>query len=232
MRIIVICETSGQVREALRTRGHDAWSLDVLPSKDNSPYHIICDMFAFDRWHEFEGMVFHPTCTYLTISAEWAYKDPDFIRYPGVGYHQKVKPETLTGAQRREAREKAIADALWGMALPIQYKVMENPIGVLSTRYRKPQVVQPHMFGDDASKGTCFWFDGLMPLVIPPRHLWHPGRMVTYNGKPFRRWSNQTDSGQNRLPQTADRWDLRSATYPGIASAVADLFPAVEQKGK
>lgn len=227
MNIIVFCETSGAVREELRRRGHNAISVDLLPSQDNSPHHRQCDMRKVDV-RGFDGMVFHPTCTFLTSSAEWAYKDPDFIRYPGVGYHQKVKPGTLTGAERRKARELAYADVMWGMGLPIERKVMENPVGALSRMYRKPDVIiQPYMFGDDASKATCIWKENLPTLVIPPKELWHEGWICEYpkgSEKHFRRWGNQTVSGQNILSPGADRWKVRSNTYPGIAKAIADLF--------
>jgi hypothetical protein len=94
-------ETSGAVRSRLRAFGVDAWSCDLLPADDGSPFHIQGDVFdvAGDDW---AWALFHPTCTYLTISAEWAYGDGP--------YHQKVKPETLVGAARREARERALAD--------------------------------------------------------------------------------------------------------------------------
>ncbi len=96
LRVICGCEASGVVREAFRTLGHDAWSCDIRPAEDGSPYHLQCDVLTVmnDGW---DIGIFHPDCTYLTNSAEWAYKDADFERYPEVGYHQRVKPGTLTG---------------------------------------------------------------------------------------------------------------------------------------
>ena len=88
----------------------------------------------------------------------------------------------------------------------------------MSTRYRKPdQYVQPYDFGDDASKKTGLWLNDL-PLLTPTKRV--PGRIV--NGK--ERWGNQTDSGQNRLGPSADRWRVRSQTYPGLAAAMADQW--------
>lgn len=236
MRILVACESSGVTREALRRRGHDAWSCDFLPAKDGSAFHYQCDMreIVGIGW---DGMVFHPDCTFLTISAEWAYKDPDFERYPGVGYHQKVMKGTLVGEERRKAREEAIAFAVWGMGLDIPRIIMENPVGVLSTRYRKADFsVQPYQFGDDASKRTCFWVKGLGRMLIDPQKR-KEGRWVEWprgSGKMVERWANQTDSGQNKLSPGEDRWDIRSKTYPGIAEAIADLFEAdgVEKRSK
>src|SRR5690606_39218207 len=94
--------------------------------------------------------IFHPTCTYLTNSAAWAFNDPDFERYPGVGYHQRVKPGTLTGAARRAARKSALDDVRRIISLPIKRKAFENPIGAINTAIRKAdQIVQPYQFGDD-----------------------------------------------------------------------------------
>lgn len=216
MRVLVGCEHSGVVRQAFRQRGHDAWSNDILPATDASPYHLQCDVLTIldGGW---DLAIFHPDCTYLTSSAEWAYKDPDFDRYPGVGYHQKVKPDTLTGAARRGARKDAVAFALKLWRAPIKKVCIENPRGHLSQHLGVPQYVQPHQYGDDASKITGLWKRGLPDLVST---LYVQPRIV--NGKP--RWANQTDSGQNNLSPSEDRWALRATTYPGIAAAMADQW--------
>lgn len=161
--------------------------------------------------------IFHPMCTYLTVSAAWAFNDPDFARYPGVGYHQRVKSGTLVGEARREARREAIANFERLMSLPYP-KACENPAtSFLNKAYRSPdQVIHPYEFGDDASKATGLWLDRL-PLLRPYQPQRVPGRLV--NGR--ERWGNQTDSGQNNLPPSEDRWLTRSATYPGIAMAFA-----------
>ena len=204
---------------ALRRMGVEAFTCDLLAA--NHPWHIQDDIWkiADGRWN---WGIFHPMCTYLTCSAAWAFSDPDFDRYPGVGYHQQVKPGTLTGEARREAREKALDDVRRIMALPYP-KAIENPAtSFISKAIRKPdQVIQPYQFGDDASKGTGLWLDRLPPLLINPANRCH-GRIVTHNDKHFERWSNQTDSGQNRLSPSDDRWLERSETYPGIAAAFAD----------
>lgn len=102
---------------------------------------------------------------------------------------------------------------------------MENPIGCLSKLVRSPdQIIQPNWFGDDASKSTCLWLQGLPPLE--PTNLTYP-RIVFNNGKWAMRWANQTDSGQNNLPPSNDRWALRSETYPGIADAMAEQWGVV-----
>ena len=99
---------------------------------------------------------------------------------------------------------------------------IENPIGIMSTQYRKPdQFVQPYNFGHDASKRTCFWLNKL-PLLKNTTYV--EPREVKYNGKIRNRWANQTDSGQNALPPSKDRWKLRSKTYEGIAAAMAEQW--------
>jgi hypothetical protein len=221
MRVLIGCETSGRVRNAFLALGHDAWSVDLLPSEDRSHRHIIGDVFdvANDRW---DMGIFHPDCTYLTVSAAWAYKDPDFSRYPGVGYHQKVSPDTLTGAARREAREKALEFFRRIEFLPYPLAI-ENPApSFISTAHRAPdQIIQPYHFGDDASKSTGLWLKGLRPLR-PTNMVW--GRLVEWPPGSCRtvwRWGNQTDSGQNRLTPGPGRWKERARTYPGIADAMA-----------
>lgn len=92
---------------------------------------------------------------------------------------------------------------------------LENPISIISSKIRKPdQIIQPWQFGHDASKSTCLWLKGLPKLV--PTSLVAP--RIVYGKK---RWANQTDSGQNRLPPSEDRWKIRSETYSGIAEAMA-----------
>ena len=229
MRVFIGMETSGALRRRFLHLGHDVFSCDMLPAEDGGVGHIVGDVFealddlrAIGWWPELA--IFHPTCTYLTNAAAWAFADPDFERYPGAGYHQRVQPGTLTGADRRRARDAALNDVRKIMALPIRRKVIENPKGAIGSMIAKPtQVVQPYEFGDDASKATCLWMldkdgqqDASMRLPIDPAKRVQ-GRIV--NG--VERWANQTDTGQNRLSPGADRWKERSRTYPGIADAIA-----------
>ena len=224
MKIIVGCEESQAVCIAFRNAGHEAYSCDLKPCSGGHPeWHIIGDVLAIIQGGAFKIQsgdlvkiqkwdmgIFFPDCTYLTCSAEWAYKDGP--------YHQKVKPGTLTGAERKDARVRA---ANFFMALyhcRIKRVAIENPVGVMSSIFRKPdQVFNPYDFGDDASKKTCLWLKGLPQLI-------HTGycspRMV--NGRP--RWANQTDSGQNNLSPSENRAELRSKTYLGIASAMANQW--------
>jgi hypothetical protein len=218
LRVLIGGERFGISREAWRARGHNAYSCDIVPAIDGSPYHLQCDVRTVFRlgW---DIAIFHPDCTYLTSSAEWAYADPNFERYPGVGYHQRVKPQTLVGEARRAARKEAVSFVFECRDAPIPLIVIENPRGHLSTAWRPPnQTIQPNEYGDDASKATCLWIEGELPLLVPTKLV--PPRFV--NGRP--RWANQTDGGQNRLSPSDDRAMARAATYPGIANAMADQW--------
>lgn len=218
MRVLVACEFSGVVRDAFIARGHDAMSCDFLPTEAPGP-HYQGDVLEIigDGW---DLMIAHPPCTFLTGSAEWAYSDPDFDRYPGVGYHQRVKAGTLTGEDRRRARHNALEFVRVLLDAPIPRIALENPIGCIGTRIRPhDQKIQPYQFGHDASKATCLWLKNLPKLR--PTGFVEP-RIV--NGRP--RWGNQTDSGQNRLSPSERRWMDRSVTYQGIADAMAAQWSA------
>jgi len=224
MKIIVGCEESQAVTKELRKLGHEAYSCDLKPCSGGHPeWHIQADIFEVlsaikfytsdNRPHlisEWDLGIFFPDCTFLTCSAEWAYKEPP--------YHQKLKPGTLFGKDRVIAREKAIQFVKDLYNCGIAKVAIENPVGVLTRYFRKPnQVIQPFMFGNDASKKTCLWLKNL-PELTPTKYI--EPRYV--NKKP--RWSNQTDSGQNKLPPSEERAKLRSKTYLGIAEAMAEQW--------
>ena len=200
MKALVACESSGIVREALRAAGVDAWSCDLQPADDGSPNHIQGDVRnVLDMGWSL--MIAHPECTYLCSS----------------GMHW-----TTRGLRDPQLTEDALAFVRLLMDAPIPRIAIENPVGAISTRIRKPdQIIQPYQFGDDASKRTCLWLKGL-PKLVPTTII--PGRVVTANGKQVERWANQTDSGQNKLGPSEERWKLRSKTYQGIANAMAQQW--------
>lgn len=206
-------------REAFEVAGVEAWTCDLLPARGDSEKHLQCDVWDALRARPWAAAVLHPMCTYLTVSAAWALKDPDFDRYPGVGYHQRVKPGTLTGAARRAAQAEAIENFRNLLALPLPVAI-ENPAPSFISRAIRPpdQIIHPHQFGDDASKGTGLWLTRGMPKLRPTSNV--APRYV--DGKP--RWANQTDSGQNNLTPSDDRWLDRSKTYPGIAAAMGNQW--------
>lgn len=214
-------------RKAFEAHGHEVWTCDLLPARTGGDGVSVDRHYQGNVWDilhdDWDMAVLHPMCTFLNLASVWALKDPDFDRYPGVGYHQKVKPGTLTGAARRSAR---YADAEnFRKLLDLPYPVaIENPApSQLNTLVRPPnQVVHPWMFGDDASKGTGFWLTGGLPKLVST-NLVSP-RWVRGKGCVLPRWANQTDSGQNRLSPGENRWLARSQTYPGIAAAMGDQW--------
>jgi hypothetical protein len=222
MRVLVFGEYSGRIRNAFRALGHDAWSCDLLPAEDASDYHLQGDGFDYAESQHWDLIIAHPDCQYLTNSAEWLYRDQQT---------KNLKPDTLFGAARREAREQAIAFVKRIDALKVKKLCIENPIGVLSDRFRKPdQYIQPYQYGDDASKKTCLWTRGLPDLEAT--HYVEPRWVVGENGRPLPRWSNQTDSGQERSPPSEDRWKDRSRTFQGWADAMAIQWGGVKMDGR
>lgn len=218
MKILIACEYSGRVRDAFSSIGHDAMSCDLLDS-DSPGKHYKGDVFDLDL-EEFDLMIAHPPCTYLTGAAEWAFDDVPMIQ----GKSRNIKPGTLIGNDRRRAREEALSfvEKLWNV--PVDKICIENPVGVITRRLPemgKPQYIQQYWFGEDASKKTGLWLKGLPNLLktdeIQPRIIeWPIG-----SGKFVKRWGNQTGSGQNKLPPSKDRWKIRSTTPRGIAFAMA-----------
>jgi site-specific DNA-cytosine methylase len=197
---LIGCECSGAVRRELRALGHDAWSCDLKPAEDDSPHHYHGDLFDAVDDRQWDLLIAHPDCTYLTV----ANNGP------------MTRGCSLYTAEEAQARrEAAIAFVLRIADLPIPAIAIENPIGVLSSRWRKPdQIIQPWQFGDDASKATCLWLKGLPPLVHTD---------VLPGGRKARR-ANQTPSGQNRLGPSEARRAERARTYPGIAKAMASQW--------
>lgn len=213
LKVLVACESSGCVRDAFNRLGHVATSCDTLESETfGSHYQGDVKDIINDGW---DMIIAHPPCTYLNVAAAWAFEDPDYEKYPSVGYHQKVKPGTLVGRSRREAQIEALDFVRLFLDSDVSYVAVENPVGAISSKIRKPdQYIHPYEFGDDASKKTGLWLKGL-PTLKPTKYV--EPRLV--NGK--KRWSNQTDSGQNNLGPSENRWRERSRTYQGIANAMA-----------
>ena len=210
MRVAILYECSGSVRNAFALAGHDAVSVDLLPSMTPGQ-HWQGDVWDFIKRfpaHMFDRIIAHPECTFVTVS----------------GLHRnKGNPE------RAEKTELAIENFRKLLLLP--NLIAENPVSCLSSRIRKPsQIIQPYEYGHDASKKTCLWPsepDKYRPLVPTVRKQ---GRMVMDPkiGRIMERFANQTDSGQNRLPPSEDRWLQRSITYPGIAAAMAYHWGGME----
>ena len=212
MRVLVACEESQTVMKAFLALGHDAWSCDLQECSGGMPErHLQCDVFDIAIPGQWDMMCAFPPCTYLTVTAnKWMKDQPE------------RKSGALVGEARRKAREEAITFFLKLADLPIDKIAIENPIGCMSTRWRKPdQVIQPFWFGHKERKSTCLWLKGLNPLVatdmVEPISYIAAGKKYSpthYNSK---RSLNRLDS----LPPGPERSKLRSTTYPGIAKAMA-----------
>jgi len=182
MRVLIACEFSGIVRDAFAAAEHDAWSCDLLPTEHKGP-HIQQNVLSVldDGW---DMMIAFPPCTHLAVSgARW--------------FAQK----------RRDGRQQQAVDFFLALAdAPIPLRCLENPVGVMSTHYRKPdQIIQPWQFGHGETKKTCLWLTNL-PLLTPTQIV---------DGRKGRVW---------REPPSEDRWKNRSRTYCGIAHAMAEQW--------
>lgn len=207
MKILVACEYSGRVREAFRKLGHDAWSCDILPADDNSPYHIQDDVLK----HLNEGwdmMIAHPPCTYLSSAGNrWFNVDR---------YGDKA-------LQRKQDRQEALefVKALYNCSIPLV--TVENPVGYLSSAFRKPdQIVQPYQFGEPHVKPTCLWLKGLEPLKHTTPTAVKPEPLGTTIRKPSKYYKGG-EVKKHYFTQLAKSRSghERSYTFQGIADAMA-----------
>lgn len=147
LRVLVACEYSATVRSAFAALGHDAWSCDIQPSDKGGQHIQGCALEAIAS-REWDLVIAHPPCTYLTVTGNRWFKPEYADRWPN----------------RRQDREDAVA---FFMAFTnCKAFAIENPVGIMSRRFRKPdQVVHPYHFGDPHSKGTCLWLKGVPKLV-------------------------------------------------------------------
>ena len=196
MKVLILCESSGTVREAFRSLGHDAWSSDILPADDGSPKHIQGDcvdvLEANELW---DLIIMHPPCTALAVSGNATYAK-------GMPKHHK----------RLESIEWTAK--LWKLATSIcDHVCMENPVGVLP--FKPTQYVQPWMFGHPESKKTGLWLHNLPKLEDTDNVK------EVYDSLPRREQMRL-----HYLPPSADRWKIRSQTFSGVAQAMAVQYSA------
>jgi hypothetical protein len=180
MRVLIACEFSGVVRRAFRDLGHDAWSCDLLPAEDKSPYHVEGDVRGgLKGW---DLLIAHPPCTRLAVSGARWFKDK-----------QKEQADALDFVQ-------ALLDA------PIPRIALENPISIISSRIRKPdQIIQPWQFGHGETKATCLWLKGL-PKLIPTNIV--EGREARVHRMPPGpdRWKERSRTFEGIAQAMADQW--------------------------
>jgi hypothetical protein len=231
MNVLVACEESQTVCKAFRELGHNAFSCDILASSGGHPeWHFNCDVFEVirnkggklengDKYNldgQWDLMVAHPPCTYLAVSGARWYYHPDDKNLPV--HERRPHPRFPDRAIHREA---AIDFFIKLYEAPIDRIAIENPVGIISSKYRKPdQTVQPWMFGDEASKSTCLWLKNLPPLQ-PTKIVGKGERVVLSSGKSLPKW--YSDSFHTSIP-TELRRTLRSKTFQGFANAIADQW--------
>jgi site-specific DNA-cytosine methylase len=195
MKVLVACEESQAVCIAFREKGHEAYSCDILPCSGGHPeWHYQRDIFeVIDMgW---DMMIAFPPCTDLAVSgARW------------------FKEKRESGEQQR-----SIAFFMSIVNTNIPKIAIENPVGIMSTLYRKPDcIIQPWQFGSKSRKTTCLWLKGLPPLF--PTEIVTPDIYTCKNGKTFSRdYMVSLAAGKNR-------GHLRSKTFPGIAKAMAEQW--------
>lgn len=213
MRVLVACEYSGVVRRAFREVGHDAWSCDILPAEDSSPYHFQDDIFAvLEMGHHWDLMIAHPPCTYLcNAGVRWLFDKE--------GNAVWSRHENLYIAREFFMR-------LW--ETPIPKIAIENPIPHKYAQLPKfTQTIQPYQFGVNRSKRTCLWLKGLPPLQVPPTEEWAAPRIeYDKNGQPHKvygtdKWSDTAGKVIQMDARTKTRGLERSRTDERIGEAFA-----------
>lgn len=228
LNILVACEESQALTKEFRSLGHNAYSCDLLQCSGGHPeWHFNIDVFKVIKNHggvlqngkaikingEWDLMIAHPPCTYLAVSgARWYYHPEDKILPTD---QRRPHPRFLN---RAKDRDEALEFFIKLFEAPIKRIAVENPVGIVSTRYKKPnQTIQPWMFGDEASKATCLWLKNL-PLIEPTNIVAKGERVYLSSGKSLPKWYSDA---LTQSKSAAERRTLRSKTFKGMAEAMA-----------
>ena len=180
MRVAVLCEFSGAVRDAFLRRGHDAVSCDLLPTEVPGP-HVQGDCLAQD-WEGYDLVVAHPPCTDLAVSGARWFKDKAGRQAEALEFVRRL------------------------LALPVPRLALENPVSVISTRIRKPdQVIQPWQFGHGETKATCLWLKGLA-LLRPTDVVEGRAQRVWLEPPGPDRWRNRSRTYPGIAAAMATQW--------------------------
>lgn len=204
MKVLVACEESQEVCKAFRELGHEAYSCDIQDCSGGHPeWHLKQDVIPLLN-QEWDLIIAHPPCTFLTVTGN---------RWFNVErYGDKA-------IQRQKDREKAVEFFMQFVNAKCDKIAIENPIGYMSTAYKKPtQIIHPYMFGDPARKATCLWLKGLPKLT--PTNMVEPVIIQYQNGKGT---DNPWHMDTMKLPPK-ERAKTRSKTFPGIAKAMAEQW--------
>ena len=202
MKVLVACEFSQVVTKAFRDRGHEAYSCDLLPTEGNDDWHIQADALVviyqgrevgrlWDIPNRWDMMIAFPPCTHLAVSGakHFAQKRLDGRQQEGIDFFMQIAKSDIPRI------------------------AIENPVGIMSTVWRKPdQIIQPWQFGDPFQKTTCLWLKGL-PVLLPTSIVSKGEFVTTPSGKKLPKWYSDNKSTKNR-----------SRTFQGIADAMADQW--------
>ena len=217
MKVLVACEFSGMVREAFRRKGHEAWSCDILPADDASPYHIQADVDwllnypmrvaghlpRYVREAEWDLLIAHPPCTYLCNSGvRWLYKQGtrELVVNRWQAMHEAASFFGMLWAQRLIRIPKVCIEN------PVMHRHARDIIFGKTTDGTQTQVIQPWQFGHPEVKATCLWLSEGLPKLEP---------------------TNIVEGRKPRVHHESpgpDRWRRRSITYSGIAEAMAEQW--------
>lgn len=216
LRVLVACEESQAVCLAFRALGHEAFSCDLLPCSGGYPeWHYQQDvMEVIDLGWDL--MIAHPPCTFIAGSAvRWLSHPEDKhllfdVRRPHPRY-----------PDRRKDMEESIEFFKALHSADIKHIAIENPVGLLSSKFRKPdQIIQPYEYGHEATKTTCLWLKNL-PKLVPTKVVGKGERTVFSSGKSLPKWYADV---KNKSKCKADHQRERSKTFQGIADAFADQY--------
>jgi len=221
MKVLIACEESQAVCKEFRLLGHEAYSCDLLPCSGGHPeWHIQGDVFKIlsDGW---DLMIAHPPCTYLAVSGARWYYHPDDKDLPV----EHRRPHPMYPNRMNDMMDSVeFVKALYNSN--VDKIAIENPIGMLSTRWMKPtQIIQPWMFGDEATKTTCLWLknlDELKPTNIVSkgeRFEWIDSKTGKKKSQPMWYYKALSEAKTKQERQT-----LRSKTFKGIAKAMAEQW--------
>lgn len=232
--ILVACEESQSVCKEFRKLGYNAYSCDILPSSGGHPeWHFHQDVLEVirDKGGKLETgerikidgnwdlMVAHPPCTYLAVSGAKWYYNPEDRDLP----IEQRRPHPHF-PNRAQDREEGVEFFLKLANADIKHIAIENPVGIMSSRWRKPdQIVQPWMFGDTATKTTCLWLKNLPKLE--PTELVDKGEFIEFgSGRRMAKWYSD---GLTKTKSAEERRTWRSKTFHGFAKAIAEQWSEV-----
>lgn len=232
LNVLVACEESQAVCKAFRLLGHNAFSCDILQCSGGYPeWHFSHDIATvLDKTDltlqngeqavingDWDIMIAHPPCTFLAVSgAKWYYHPDD--KYLPV---EQRRPHPKF-PNRAQDREEGATFFMFLANADVKRIAIENPIGIMSKRWRKPnQTIQPYMFGDPFSKSTCLWLKNLHELH-PSKETDNRGEWIVFgSGKKLPKWYSD---GLTKSKTPEERRTMRSKTFPGIARAIAEQW--------